>query len=413
MTMESPNYKRTKMSCYAVYLATASVFSLPPLLFAIFREMYGISYTLLGTLVLINFCTQLGIDLVFSFFTKYFDIHKSLRCMPILTALGLCVYAVFPMIFPQYAYAGLVAGTVIFSVSAGLGEVLVSPTVAAIPSDTPDRDMSFLHSLYGYGFTGVVLISTLFLQIVGRQYWMYLTLFWAILPVIAAIMLMLSPLPDMNMEQAAAGTAKNSRRKKGILLCLACIFLGGCAENTMTNWISAYAENALQIPKLWGDVLGMALFAILLALTRTAYAKFGRNITRTLMISMAGAAVCYVAAALSPNAVASLITCVALGVFTAMLWPGTLILMEEKIPSVGVAAYALMAAGGDLGSSLAPQALGIVVDRIALTDWAESFGTAAALSPEQVGFKAGILLAAVFPLIGLLLLTYMKRFFNR
>ena len=411
--MESPNYKRTKMSCYAVYLATASVFSLPPLLFAIFREMYGISYTLLGTLVLINFCTQLGIDLVFSFFTKYFDIHKSLRCMPILTALGLCVYAVFPMIFPQYAYAGLVAGTVIFSVSAGLGEVLVSPTVAAIPSDTPDRDMSFLHSLYGYGFTGVVLISTLFLQIVGRQYWMYLTLFWAILPVIAAIMLMLSPLPDMNMEQAAAGTAKNSRRKKGILLCLACIFLGGCAENTMTNWISAYAENALQIPKLWGDVLGMALFAILLALTRTAYAKFGRNITRTLMISMAGAAVCYVAAALSPNAVASLITCVALGVFTAMLWPGTLILMEEKIPSVGVAAYALMAAGGDLGSSLAPQALGIVVDRIALTDWAESFGTAAALSPEQVGFKAGILLAAVFPLIGLLLLTYMKRFFNR
>lgn len=401
------------MSCYAVYLATASVFSLPPLLFAIFREMYGISYTLLGTLVLINFCTQLGIDLVFSFFTKYFDIHKSLRCMPILTALGLCVYAVFPMIFPQYAYAGLVAGTVIFSVSAGLGEVLVSPTVAAIPSDTPDRDMSFLHSLYGYGFTGVVLISTLFLQIVGRQYWMYLTLFWAILPVIAAIMLMLSPLPDMNMEQAAAGTAKNSRRKKGILLCLACIFLGGCAENTMTNWISAYAENALQIPKLWGDVLGMALFAILLALTRTAYAKFGRNITRTLMISMAGAAVCYVAAALSPNAVASLITCVALGVFTAMLWPGTLILMEEKIPSVGVAAYALMAAGGDLGSSLAPQALGIVVDRIALTDWAESFGTAAALSPEQVGFKAGILLAAVFPLIGLLLLTYMKRFFNR
>ena len=71
-----------------IYLASASIFSLPPLLFATFREMYGISYTLLGTLVLINFCTQLGVDLVFSFFTKYFDIHKSLRCMPILTALG-------------------------------------------------------------------------------------------------------------------------------------------------------------------------------------------------------------------------------------------------------------------------------------------------------------------------------------
>lgn len=394
-----------------IYLASASIFSLPPLLFATFREMYGISYTLLGTLVLINFCTQLGIDLVFSFFTKYFDIHKSLRCMPILTALGLCVYAVFPMLFPGHAYAGLVAGTVLFSVSAGLGEVLVSPTVAALPSDTPDRDMSFLHSLYGYGFTGVVLISTLFLQLVGRQYWMYLTLFWAVLPLIAAIMLMASPLPDMNMEQAT-GTGRNSRRTKGIMLCMACIFLGGCAENTMTNWISAYAENALHIPKLWGDVLGMALFAVLLALTRTAYAKYGRNITRTLMISMAGAAVCYVAAALSPNAAVSLLTCVALGIFTSMLWPGTLILMEEKIPTVGVAAYALMAAGGDLGSSLAPQALGIGVDRIALTDWARDFGSTMALSPEQVGFKAGILLAAVFPVAGILLLLYMNRFFK-
>ena len=53
----------------------ASVFSLPPLLFITFKESYGISYTLLGTLVAINFCTQLCIDLAFSFFSKYFNIH--------------------------------------------------------------------------------------------------------------------------------------------------------------------------------------------------------------------------------------------------------------------------------------------------------------------------------------------------
>ena len=56
----------------------ASVFSLPPLLFATFKEMYNISYTLLGTLVFVNFCTQLGVDLVFSFFSKYFNIHKGI-----------------------------------------------------------------------------------------------------------------------------------------------------------------------------------------------------------------------------------------------------------------------------------------------------------------------------------------------
>ena len=192
-----------------------------------------------------------------------------------------------------------------------------------------------------------------------------------------------------------------------------CIFLGACAENTMSNWISVYAENALHIPKVWGDILGMSLFAILLALTRSAYAKFGKNIFKTLTMGMLGAIVCYVAVALSPNAVLSLIACVALGICTSMLWPGTLILMEDKIPAAGVAAYALMAAGGDLGASVAPQTLGIVVDHLSLTEWAQTFGNALSLTPEQVGFKVGMLLAAIFPMLGVFLLAYMKKFFQK
>ena len=69
-----PNYKRTKLACYTAYFTMSSIFSLPPLLFVTFREMYGISYTLLGTLVLINFCTQLLVDLVFTMFSKRFNI---------------------------------------------------------------------------------------------------------------------------------------------------------------------------------------------------------------------------------------------------------------------------------------------------------------------------------------------------
>ncbi len=412
MTMEKVNYKRTKLTCYFTNIAMTSVFCLPPLLFATFREMYGISYTLLGTLVLANFCTQLGIDLIFSFFSQYFNIHKTIRLMPFVTAVGLCVYALIPMLLPQYAYIGLLAGTFIFSIAAGLGEVLVSPTIAALPSDTPEKDMSILHSLYGYGFVGVVLISTLFLQFVGSEYWMYLTFFWAALPVIASILLVLTVLPDMNMGQRETKTVSSQYRTKGLLLCMACIFLGACAENTMSNWISVFMENALHIPKVWGDILGMSLFAILLALTRTGYAKYGKNISNVLMISMSGTAICYITAAFSPNAALSLIACVTLGICTSMLWPGTLILMEEKIPAASVAAYALMAAGGDLGASVAPQTFGIIVDNISLTEWAKTFGSALSLTPEQVGFKAGMLIVAVFPILGMLLLIYMKKFFK-
>ncbi len=401
------------MTCYFTYLAMSSVFSLPPLLFATFRELYGISYTLLGTLVVVNFCTQLGVDLIFSFWGKHFNIHKTIRTMPLLTAAGLCIYALIPLLFPQYAYVGLVTGTVIFSVSAGLGEVLVSPTVAALPSDTPEKDMSILHSLYGYGFVSVVLISTLCLQFVGHQYWMYLTFFWAALPLIASVLLMHCPLPDMDMDQGKQEKSTSGHRKTGLILCMLCIFLGSSAENTMTNWISVYAENVLKLSKVWGDIFGMCLFAALLALTRTVYAKYGKNIFKVLCLGMAGAAICYLAVALVPNDTVSLLACIALGICTAMLWPGTLILMEEKIPMVGVAAYALMAAGGDLGASVAPQTLGILVDNISLTQWAKNLGAALSLSPEEIGFKAGMLIAAVFPALGLLLLGYMKKHFAR
>ncbi len=410
--MEKLKYKKTKLTCNFTYLAMSSVFSLPPLLFATFREIYGISYTLLGTLVLVNFCTQLGIDLIFSFFSKHFNIHKTIRIMPLVTASGLCIYALIPTLFPQYAYAGLIIGTVLFSVAAGLGEVLISPTVAALPSETPDKDMSILHSLYGYGLVGVVLISTLFLKFLGNQYWMYLTFFWAVLPVIASILLFTSKLPNMKVDHNEEKAIKSTYRTKGIFLCMACIFLGACAENTMSNWISVYTENVLYIPKMWGDLLGMCLFAVLLALTRSAYAKFGKNISRVLMMSMLGAIACYVFVAFSSNAVLSLVGCVLTGICVSMLWPGTLILMEEKIPAVGVSAYGLMAAGGDFGASFAPQTMGIIVDKISATEWAQTFGSSLSLSPEQVGFKVGMLIAAIFPILGVLLLLYMKKYFK-
>lgn len=411
--MDSKACKRTKLACYSTNIAMSSVFSLPPLLFATFKESYGISYTLLGTLVLINFCTQLGIDLVFTFFTKFFNIHKTIRFMPLLTSLGLAVYALVPTFFPQYAYVGLVIGTILFSVAAGLGEVLVSPIIAALPSDTPDKDMSVLHSLYGYGLVGVILISTLFLKLVGSEYWMYLTLFWAALPVVSAIMLIKCKLPDMNMEQGSVEHVKSKRRTTTMALCVVCIFLGAAAENTMTNWISVFAENALNIPKVWGDIFGMCLFAALLALTRSAYAKFGKNILRVLMLSMTGAVICYLTIGFSNLGFVSLAACILLGICTSMLWPGTLILMEEKIPSVGVAAYALMAAGGDLGASVSPQMLGVVVDKVSATPWACLMSVSLFTTPEQIGFRVGMLFAALFPIAGVLLLLYMKRYFKK
>ena len=406
------NYKRTKYSCYTAYLTMSSVFSLPPILFVTFREMYGISYTLLGTLVLINFLTQLGVDLIFTFFSKHFNIQKTIRIMPTLTSAGLFIYALSPFIMPDNIYTGLVIGTVIFSAASGLSEVLLSPLIAALPSENPDRDMSKLHSLYAYGILMVIIISTVFLKFFGTQNWMYLTFFWAVIPLAAFIMFCTSYIPQINLSENNKENKTNSK-KFGLFLCTLCIFLGAAAENVMTNWISGYMETSLGISKVVGDILGMASFAILLALCRTLYAKYGKNIVKTLLISMICASICYLIAGLSPNAIISMTACIFTGFCTSMLWPGTLIMMEEKFPNSGVAAYALMAAGGDLGSSVAPQLMGIIVVTVSESKWAYNLSSVISLSTEQIGMKTGMVLSSIFPILGIFLLIYIIKYFKK
>ena len=92
-------YARLKLACYTTNASMSVVASLSPVLFLTFHNLYGISYSLLGTLVLINFVTQLTVDLIFSFFSHKFNIEKTVKFTPILTVLGLWVYALWPLFF--------------------------------------------------------------------------------------------------------------------------------------------------------------------------------------------------------------------------------------------------------------------------------------------------------------------------
>ena len=71
-------YKIIKFACYLTNVAMAGVGILSPLLFETFRNSYQISYTLLGLLVVINFCTQLLIDLIFTFFSSKFNTRATI-----------------------------------------------------------------------------------------------------------------------------------------------------------------------------------------------------------------------------------------------------------------------------------------------------------------------------------------------
>ena len=402
------SYRRLKTACYLSNISMSVVGNLPPLLFLTFRSLYDISFSLLGLLILINFVTQLTIDLIFSFFSHKFNISKTVKSIPLLTILGLLVYSLWPVFLPQYAYAGLVVGTVIFSLSSGLVEVLLSPIIAALPADDPDREVSKLHSIYAWGVVAVILVSTLYLLIFGGENWYYLTLLFALVPLASAFLFAGSQLPPMESPQQTTGIA-TLFKTKGLWLCVIAIFLGGASECTMAQWVSGYLEQAMGIPKVWGDVFGVAVFALMLGLGRTLYAKKGKDVTRALLWGAVGAAGCYLIAAVSSIPLVGLLACGFTGFCVSMLWPGCLIAASDRIPHGGVFLYAMMAAGGDLGASVSPQIIGIVTDAAISSPAIRTLAQSLSLSPEALGMKLGMLVGMLFPIAAIGVYAHMRK----
>ena len=86
-----------------------------------------------------------------------------------------------------------------------------------------------------------------------------------------------------------------------------------------------------------------------------------------------------------------------------MLWPGSLIAVTNKVPNVGVALFALMAVGGDLGATFYPQSVGVITDSAIRSGSVTAFAQQLGYTAEQFGMKAGMSFAVLGPLFGSLL----------
>ena len=394
------NIKRIKAACYSMNVSMAVVGNLPPLLFITFHNLYGISYTLLGLLVLINFSTQLLIDLVFTFYSHKFNIEKTVKITPMLTMLGLLVFTLWPTLFPSSAYLGLVLGTMIFSSSAGLAEVLLNPVITALPSDNTERDLSMLHSSYAWGAVGVVLFGAFYLLMFASFGWQYFVMVMASVPLISFFLYLGADMPEISTG-SDGGFAIATLKNRQLWLCVVAIFLGGALECTMAQWCSGFAEIALGLPKIWGDIFGVALFSVMLGTGRTLYTKYGRNVEKVLLLGVFASFICYLTSALSGNSVVGLLACAFTGLSASMLWPGSIITVSERIPTGGVVMFALMAAGGDLGASVGPELVGIITDVVAANSKAAELAVRFGLTAEQLGMKCGLLIGALFALIAI------------
>lgn len=388
---KQPNFQKTLRACYQGYVTQAICANFAPLLFLTFQKTYGLSLAQLALIPTVFFLTQLLIDLAAASFVDRVGYRVCVVLAHGLSTAGLVMLAVVPDLLPN-PFAGILLAVVVYAVSSGLIEVLISPIVEACPFENKESRMSLLHSFYCWGAAGVVLGSTLFFALFGVEHWRILTLLWALIPFGNLFRFLTCPINRLVEEEDRMGI----RRLLGLpvfwLLALLMV-CSGAAEVSMAQWASAFTESAMGVSKTVGDLAGPCLFAVLMGLSRVLYAKMSRRVDlRSVMLGCGLLCIgCYLLAALSPSPVFGLAGCALCGFSVGILWPGTISISARTCPTGGTALFAFLALAGDLGGAVGPMSVGLF----------------SGLAGGDL--KQGLLIAAVFPIALSVGLAALKR----
>ena len=384
------SYNHTIYACYMGYVTQAIVNNFIPLLFLTFHKTYGIPLNQIALLVSFNFGIQLLTDIVAAKYAAKIGYRRCLVGAHILCALGLVGLAFLPSSFPN-AFVGILCSVFLYAVGGGLIEVLISPTVESCPSDNKEAAMSLSHSFYCWGHVGVVLISTGFFVVFGIENWEYMSIVWAMIPILNGLYFSCVPLATLEEESKNTSLKELFKQKTfwGFIILMLC---SGAAEQSMSQWASAFAEKGLGVGKTVGDLLGPCAFAVFMGLSRVFYGKYGEKIAiRPFMVgSSILCVISYLIAGLSQNPFVGLVGCMLCGISVGIMWPGTFSIGAKAVGN-SAAMGAMFALGGDVGCSVGPAVVGFVAD---------AFGE---------NLQLGILASIVFPILLILGILIAKK----
>ena len=385
------NYKLTMTCCFGSSLVLATVVNFLPLLFVLFHESFGIPLPQIALFITVNYIVQLTMDFFAAFWVDRLGYRAGMMLAHTLCGLGLALLALLPDLLPT-PFAGLMVCVVIYSMGAGLLEVLTSPIVESTPSDNKAAAMSLLHSFYCWGHVMVVLVSVAFFQIFGIENWRILALIWALLPATVGILFIFAPINSLIAEGEETMSWKELGKNKLFWMMVLMMVCAGSSELSVGQWMSAFAEKGLGVSKTLGDLTGPLSFAALMGIGRVLHVTCGTNwdLRKFMTVCAVLCLVSYGMICLVPNPVINLIGCGLCGFSIAIMWPGTLSMGAKALPRAGTALFALLALAGDVGCSAGPTLVGVVSGH---------FGD---------DLKTGILAAAIFPVILLLCILFGK-----
>ena len=388
--MAKKPYKRTVLACFGSFVSQAIIVNFAPLLFLTFQSTYSIPLEEITVLVMVNFVTQIAVDIIASKYVNKIGYRICFVTAHIMCGIGLIAIAFLPELINPFV--GLIIPTIIYASGSGLIEVMANPVLEACPIENKSRIMSIMHSFYCWGVVRVILLSTLFFTVIGIENWKILSCLWAVIPLANAVFITTVPIYPIAEETNDKANYRELFSQKPFCLIILIMIGAGAAEMSVAQWASTFAETGFGLSKTMGDIVGVCGFATYMGLARVMYGKYSEKISLKTAISIS-AVLCiigYVLIGISTVSSIGLFGCMLCGFSVGIFWPGTISLASERVKSGGTTMFALCALGGDLGCSAGPALAGFMTG--VLGD----------------NLRLGILCAVVFPLLILAGTTMLK-----
>ncbi|MBQ2746416.1 MAG: MFS transporter [Clostridia bacterium] len=372
-------YLRTRIACYIGYCVQAIINNFLPLLFVTFNTDYNLSYDKIGTLIVINFCVQIAVDLCSIKIIPWLTYRGATLAAHVLAAVGLIALSVLPKIMAN-TYLAIIISIILYATGSGLIEVIISPLIEYLPGKKSAARMSFLHSFYCWGQVLTVLLTTVLFAVLGRENWSTVAALWAIIPTVNFFIFLKAPIVVPESEQK--GGVRDKVFVEPFFYMLFILMLSaGASEISVSQWASTFAEQGLGLQKAVGDLAGPCAFAVLMGAGRLLYGIFGKKININILMLLCAALclVCYLGIALIPSALGCVIFCAVCGLSVSIMWPGAFSMASARFENGGAPMFGILAAAGDLGCSLGPWLVGLISSGATLKD--------------------GFLVASVFPTV--------------
>lgn len=155
-----------------------------------------------------------------------------------------------------------ILSTVIFSIGGGIFQLILSPIIRSLESDNKHSSMSLLHSFYAWEQVLIILLTTFYFFIFGKENWRFIVLFWCIIPIINFFIFLKTSL-EFKQEDDEIHFLKLIKHPTFIIALIA-IASGAATELIINQWISIFIKKGLNLSILFSNLVGMCGFALML-----------------------------------------------------------------------------------------------------------------------------------------------------